>query len=325
MSRLTYVEGVIDALAQSMRADPEVFLMGQDIGPFGGTMQSTKGLWEEFGYERVMDTPIAEAGAVGAAIGAALQGLKPVIEISFGEFLASAMAEIVCQAPGIYYYSGQRATLPLVIRTKVGDGPYRGHPQSYEAWFAHVPGLKVVMPSFPDDCKGLMVAAIQDPNPVLFIEDMYLYHAIRGEVADGLWETPIGKARTVREGKDVTVIATGWVLHKAMTAARDLAKEGIDVEIIDPRTLAPLDTEAFLTSVKKTGKVVIAHEAWKIGGIGAEIAAGIAEEGFRDLKAPIVRVGAPHTPIPIPKSLRDTYIPDVSDVAEAVRKVVAWK
>ncbi|HUZ77524.1 MAG TPA: transketolase C-terminal domain-containing protein [Chloroflexota bacterium] len=324
MSRLTYVEGVIDALAESMREDPDVFLMGQDIGPFGGTMQSTKGLWEEFGYDRVIDTPISEAGAVGAAIGAALQGLKPVIEISFGEFLASTMAELVCQAPGVYYYTGQRATLPLVVRTKIGDGPYRGHPQCYESWFAHIPGLKVVMPAFPDDCKGLMVAAIREPNPVLFIEDMYLYHAIRGEVASGLWETPIGQAKVVRTGTHATVIATGWMLHKALTAARNLAREGVELEVIDPRTLAPLDMPAFLMSVKKTGHVVIAHEAWKTGGIGAEIAAGIAEDGFGDLKAPIARVGAPHTPIPIPKPLRDTYIPDVPDIESAVRKVLAW-
>jgi pyruvate dehydrogenase E1 component beta subunit len=289
-------------------------------------MQSTKGLWEEFGYERVMDTPISEMGATGIAVGAALAGLKPVMELSFGEFLASAMNEVACQMPGVYYYTAGHSNLPIVVRTKIGDGPYRGHPQCYEAWLAHVPGLKVVMPAFPDDCKGLMVAAIREPNPVLFVEDMYLYHAIRGEVPEELYETPIGKARVVREGKDVTVIATGWYVHKAIAAARQLARDdGIEVEIVDPRTLSPLDTDTILQSVKKTGRAVTAHEAWKIGGFGAEISAEIAEDGFGYLKAPIARVGAPHTPIPIPKPLRDAYLPDVPEIVDAVKKVVSWR
>ena len=323
--RITYVEGVIEALAQCMREDPDVFLMGQDIGPFGGTMQSTKGLWEEFGYERIMDTPISEGGVAGMAVGAALAGLKPVMEISFGEFLTAVMNEVVTQAPGAYYYTDGHSACPVVFRTKIGDGPYRGHPQCYEAWFAHIPGLKVVMPAFPDDCKGLMAAAIREPNPVLFVEDMYLYHAIRGEVVEELYETPIGKARVVREGKDASIIATGWYVHKAIAAARQLAQEGIEAEVVDPRTLAPLDTETILASVKKTGRAVTAHESWKIGGFGAEIAAQIAEEGFASLKAPIVRVGAPHTPIPIPKPLRDVFLPDVDDIVAAVKKVVSWR
>lgn len=323
--RITYVEAVIEALAQSMREDPEILLLGQDIGPFGGTMQSTAGLWEEFGYDRVMDTPISEGGAAGLAVGAALMGLKPVMEISFGEFLTAVMNEVVTQAPGVYYYTGGHSNCPVVFRTKIGDGPYRGHPQCYEAWFAHIPGLKVVMPSQPDDCKGLMVAAIRDPNPVLFVEDMYLYHAIRGEVGEDLYETPIGQARIMREGKDATVVATGWYVHKAIAAARQLSRDGIEVEIIDPRTLAPLDTATILTSVKKTGRLVTAHESWKIGGFGAEVAAQIAEEGFGDLKAPIVRVGAPHTPIPIPKPLRDVFLPDVDDIVAAVKKVTSWR
>ncbi len=308
-----------------MHADAAVFLMGQDIGPFGGTMQSTSGLWEEFGYDRVIDTPISEMGTAGLAVGAAMQGLRPVMEISFGEFLASAMNEVVTQAPGVYYYTGGRANCPVVFRTKIGDGPYRGHPQCYESWFMHIPGLKTVMPAFPDDCKGLMIAAIRDPNPVLFIEDMYLYHAIRGEVPEGLYETPIGKARVVREGKDATVIATGWYVHKAIAAGRQLARDGIEIEIVDPRTLSPLDTATILESVEKTGRAVTAHEAWKIGGVGAEIAAEIAEEGFQYLKAPIVRVGAPHVPVPIPKPLRDTYLPDVPDIVAAVKKVFQYR
>jgi acetoin:2,6-dichlorophenolindophenol oxidoreductase subunit beta len=325
MARLTYAEAVIQALAQSMRQDPEVFLMGQDIGPFGGTMQSTKGLWEEFGYDRVMDTPISEGGCCGMAIGAALEGLKPVFEISFGEFLSAVMNEVVTQAPGVYYYTAQKSSCPIVFRSKIGDGPYRGHPQCYESWFMGIPGLKVVMPAFPDDCKGLMVAAIRDPNPVLFLEDMYLYHAIRGEVSDELYETPIGQARVVRQGKDATVIATGWYVHKSLAAARQLAQDGIELEVVDPRTLAPLDLETILASVEKTGRVVTAHESWKTGGAGAEISAEIVEQGFQYLKAPIIRVGAPNAPIPIPKPLRDVFLPDVEDIVQAVRKVVAWQ
>jgi len=324
MPRLTYVEGVIQGLAQTMREDPDVFLMGQDIGPFGGTMQSTKGLWEEFGYDRVMDTPISEGGCCGIAVGAAMMGLKPVFEISFGEFLTAVMNEVVTQAPNAYYYTRGNTNVPVVFRTKVGDGPYRGHPQCYESWFIGIPGLKVVMPAFPDDCKGLMVAAIREPNPVLFVEDMYLYHAVRGEVPEELYETPIGKAKVVREGKDATVVATGWYVHKSIAAARQLAQEGIEVEIVDPRSLAPLDIETILSSVRKTGHLVTAHESWKIGGVGAEIAAEVAEQGFQYLKAPIARVGAPPTPIPIPKPLRDVYLPDVKDIVDAVKKVVSW-
>ena len=254
-----------------------------------------------------------------------MEGLKPVFEVSFGEFMAAVMNEVVTQAPNAYYYTGKNTNCPVVFRTKIGDGPYRGHPQCFESWFMGIPGLKVVMPAFPDDCKGLMVAAIREPNPVLFIEDMYLYHAVRGEVQDGLYETPIGKAKIVREGKDATVIATGWYVHKAIAAGRQLAQDGIEIEIVDPRTLAPLDTDTILASVKKTGRAVTAHESWKIGGAGAEIAAQIAEQGFQYLKAPIVRVGAPDTPIPIPKPLRDTYLPDVKDIVEAVQKVVGWQ
>ncbi|MBV9119071.1 MAG: alpha-ketoacid dehydrogenase subunit beta, partial [Chloroflexi bacterium] len=270
-------------------------------------------------------TPISEGGVTGIAIGAALAGLKPIMEISFGEFVTSAMNEIVTQAPNIYYYTDGRAHCPVVFRTKMGDGPYRGHPQCFESWFMHVPGLKVVMPSQPDDCKGLLVAAVRDPNPVLFVEDMYLYHAIRGEVPRDIYETPIGQARVVREGTDVTVVAIGWHVHKAIAAARQLDREGISIEIVDPRTLSPLDLDTILSSVKKTGRLVTAEESWKIGGSGAEIAAQVAEQGFGFLKAPITRVGAPHVPVPIPKPLRDVYLPDVDDIVAAVKKVTSWQ
>src|SRR5581483_1589010 len=211
----TYVEAVIEALAQCMREDPDIFLMGQDIGPFGGTMQSTKGLWEEFGYERVMDTPISEGGTAGMAVGAAMMGLKPVMEISFGEFLASVMNEVVTQAPGAYYYTGGKTNCPVVFRTKIGDGPYRGHPQCYEAWFAHIPGLKVVMPSNPADAKGLMHAALRDENPVLFCEPMSLYHLRRDPVPPERYETPLGRAAIARPGRDLSVIAYGALVPAA--------------------------------------------------------------------------------------------------------------
>jgi pyruvate dehydrogenase E1 component beta subunit len=210
-----------------------------------------------------------------------------------------------------------------VLRTRVGDGPYRGHPQCYESWFAHVPGLKVVMPATPADAKGMMVAAIRDPNPVLFFEHMYLYHGVRGDVPEGDHTTPLRRAVVRREGSDVTVAATAWMVHKSLAAAERLAGEGADVEVVDLASLAPLDTETLAASIKKTGRLVVAHEAWKVGGFGAEVASFAAERCFFDLDAPVVRVGAPHVPVPISKPLRDLFLPDVDDVAGAVRSVLA--
>jgi pyruvate dehydrogenase E1 component beta subunit len=261
---------------------------------------------------------------VGAAIGAATFGQRPIVEISFGEFLPIAMSQIVLQAANIHYMTAGRASVPVVIRTRVGDGPYRGHPQSYEAWFPHVPGLKVVVPSLPRDAGRLMRAAIRDPNPVLFFESMALYHAIRDEVPDDDEPLPIGTACAVRPGKDVTVAATGQLVHHSLAAADELAKEGISVDVIDVRCLAPLDLDTIVGSVRKTSRLVIAHEAWKVGGIGAEMSAEVAEAALDALDAPIVRVGAPRAPVPSAKSLRDLFLPNERDVIEAVRKVMSF-
>ena len=321
--RLTFVEALVEGIRGEMRRDPDVFIIGQDVGPMGGAMQGAKGLFDEFGPRRVRDAPISESAMVGAAVGAALLGKRPIVEISFGEFLPAAMNQIVLQAANLHYMTAGAAAVPLVLRTRIGDGPYRGHPQCYESWFVHVPGLKVVMPATPADAKGMMVAAIRDPNPVLFFEHMFLYHAIRGDVPDGEHTTPLQRAVVRRAGADVTAAATGWMVHKALAAAEQLAAEGVSVEVVDLASLAPLDAATLGASIKKTGRLVIAHEAWKVGGFGAEVAAFAAERCFFDLDAPIVRVGAPHAPVPLSKPLRDLFLPDAADVVAAVRSALA--
>ena len=322
--RMTFVEAIVEAIREEMRRDPNVFLLGQDIGPMGGSLRSTLGLWEEFGPTRIFDTPISESAAAGICLGAALEGLRPILDISFGEFLASAMPQIVLHAPVVHWLTLGKARVPLTIRTKVGEGPYGGHPQCFEAWFTHVPGLKVVMPSTPADAKGLMKTAIRDDDPVLFFEHMYLYHGVRDEVPEGEHLVPIGRAEVKRPGKDVTVAATAWMVHRALQAARQFAAEGVEVEVLDLRTLAPLDTTTLLASVRKTGRLVVAHEAWKIGGLGAEVAATVAEQAFGSLRAPIVRVGAPHTPVPAHPTIRRAFLPDAQDIADAVHAVMKY-
>jgi acetoin:2,6-dichlorophenolindophenol oxidoreductase subunit beta len=261
MARLTFVEALVEGIRDEMRRDPTVFLMGQDVGLMGGAMQGSKGLIEEFGPQRVRDTPISESAMVGAAVGAALVGKRPIVEVSFGEFLPTAMNQIVLQAANLHYMTAGKASVPMVLRTRVGDGPYRGHPQSYEAWFAHVPGLKVVMPATAADARGMMVAAIRDPNPVLFFEHMWLYHGARDEVPEGDHVTSLESTPVRRVGRDVTVAATGWMVHKALSAAQQLAAEGIEVEVVDVACLAPLRTEVVEESVRKTSRLVVAHEA----------------------------------------------------------------
>jgi acetoin:2,6-dichlorophenolindophenol oxidoreductase subunit beta len=293
------------------------------VGAMGGAMGGARGLFEEFGPRRVRDAPISESAMVGAAVGAALVGKRPIVEISFGEFLPTCMNQIVLQAANLHYMTAGAARVPLVLRTRIGDGPYRGHPQCYEAWFAHVPGLRVLLPATAEDAKGMMVAAIRDPNPVLFFEHMYLYHAVRGEVPEGDHTTPIDRAFVRREGREVTVAATGWMVHQALAVAERLAGEGIEVEVLDLACLAPLDVETLTASVRKTGRLVVAHEAWKIGGFGAEVAAVAAQECFYHLDAPVLRVGAPHAPVPISKPLRDLFLPDETDILGAVRGVLA--
>jgi pyruvate dehydrogenase E1 component beta subunit len=322
--RVTFVEAVVDGIREEMHRDPNVFLVGQDVGPFGGALRSTLGLWEEFGPARILETPISESAAAGLCVGAALEGLRPILDISFGEFLAAAMTQIAQHAPAVHWLTLGKASVPVTIRTKVGDGPYTHHPHSYEAWFTHVPGLKVVMPSTPADAKGLMKMAIRDDDPVLFFEHMYLYHGVRDEVPEGDHLVPIGRAEVKKPGRDVTVAATAWMVHRGLQAARQLAAEGIDIEVLDLRTLAPLDVPAILESVKRTGRLVIAHEAWKIGGIGAEVSATVAEQAFGSLKAPIVRVGAPHVQIPSHPTIRRAFLPNAQSIMDAVRAVMKY-
>jgi pyruvate dehydrogenase E1 component beta subunit len=323
--RLTFAEALLEGLAEEFRRDPRVFMYGQDVGAFGGIMQSCQGLLAEFGPRRVRGAPISESAIVGTAIGAALFGQRPVVEISFGEFLPCAMNQLVLQAPNLHYMTAGAASAPLVVRTRVGDGPYRGHPQSYEAWFAHLPGLKVVMPATPADAKGLIKAAIRDEGPVLFFEHMFLYHGVRGAVPTEEYLTPIGPAAIRRPGRDLTIAATAWMVHKALSAAEDLAREGIEAEVIDLRTLSPLDTDTVVESVRRTGRLVVAHEAWKIGGIGGEVAATVAEQAFEALRGPIVRVGAPHVPIPSASDLRNLVIPQKSHLLAAARQTLAGR
>jgi pyruvate dehydrogenase E1 component beta subunit len=319
--RITYMEAVVEAIAAEMRRDERVFFLGQDVGPLGGPLQGARGLFEQFGPRRVRETPISESAMVGVAIGAALFGQRPIVEVSFGEFLPAAMNQLINQAPNIHYMTAGRARVPLVVRTRVGDGPYRGHPQDYSAWFAHVPGWTVVMPATPADAKGLMTAAIRSDDPVLFVEPMSLVHAPRGEVAAGESVEPIGPARVARAGRDATVVAIGALLPPALQAAEQLARERIEVEVVDLRTLRPWDRQTVVESVRRTGRLVTAHEAWIEGGVGAEIVATVVERALADLLAPPVRVGA--APVPIPSgALRAHALPGAAAVAQAVRAVM---
>ncbi len=326
MSReLSYAEAIREALRQAMEADPAVVLLGEDIGVYGGAFGVTDGLLELFGPERVRDTPISEAAITGCAIGAALTGLRPVLEVQFMDFITLCMEQLVLQAAKIRYMFGGKAQLPMVVRTPAGAGTGAAaqHSGSLEGWFVHVPGLKVVAPSTPADAKGLLLASIRDPNPVIFVEHKLLYRT-RGDVPEEPYEIPLGQADVKRAGTDVTVVATSGMVPRAMAAAERLAGEGVSVEVVDPRTLRPLDTETILRSVRKTGRVVIVYEAVKTLGIGAEIAARIAEsDALYHLQAPVVRVGGAECPIPYNRGLERAAVPQEEDVVRAVREVLA--
>jgi pyruvate/2-oxoglutarate/acetoin dehydrogenase E1 component len=317
---LTQTEAVIDAIASEMRRDQRVFYIGQDVGAMGGSLQGTRGLLAEFGVGRVREAPIAESAMVGAAIGAALFGQRPIVEISFGEFIPAAMNQLINQAPNIHYMTGGAARVPLVVRTRVGDGPYGGHPQDYSAWFAHVPGWKVVMPGQPSDARALMLGAIRDDNPVLFIEAMSLAHAPRGSVAGEDEAMPLGQARIARAGDDATLAAIGSMVPASLRAADTLAAEGMNVEVIDIRSLQPLDTRCIVASVRRTGRLVTVHEAWVTGGLGAEIAAAVVEAGADLLRAPVARVGTAAVPTPSGK-VRQYALPNAERIVAAVRTV----
>jgi 2-oxoisovalerate dehydrogenase E1 component len=319
----TMAEALNQALYAELEGDARVFVMGEDVGLIGGIFQVTRGLREKFGEDRVRDTPISEATFVGAGVGAAIAGLRPVVEIQIWDFIAMTMDQVVNQAAKFRFMLGGRPTVPLVIRGPQGGGIRLAaqHSQSLEAWFAHVPGLVVVAPSTPYDAKGLLISAIRDDNPVIFLEHKALY-ATRGPVPDATYAIPLGRADVKRVGSDVTVVATQVMVGRALAAAADLDKEGVSVEVIDPRTLVPLDEGMILASVAKTHRLVIAHEAVKRGGFGAEIAALVAEKAMDELDAPIARVGARSVPMPYNDALERATIPSVDDIVTAIRHVL---
>jgi len=324
MKEMTYAEAVREALRQEMIRDDSVFLIGEDVGRYGGAFGVSYGLVDEFGEDRVRDTPISEAGIMGAATGAALMGMRPVAEIMFMDFTTIAMDQLVNQAAKLRFMFGGKAKVPLVLRTPGGSGTGAAahHSQSLEAWFVHVPGLKVVMPSTPYDAKGLLVASIRDDNPVIFVEHKLLYKT-KGPVPEEEYTIPLGTADVKRTGRDLTIVATSIMVPRVLEAAETLAGEGIDVEVVDPRTLKPLDEETIFSSVIKTGKVLIAHEACKTGGAGAEIAARIAEsEAFDYLDAPIKRLAGLDIPVPYNRNLERRMVPQVEDIVAAARELV---
>ena len=322
MRELTYAQAINEALIQNLERDERVFLMGEDIGKYGGIFQVTAGLLDKFGPARVIDTPISEAGFVGAAIGAAMTGMRPVVEIMFIDFTTCAMDMIVNQMAKIHYMFGGRGKVPMVLRTNIGAG--RGaaaqHSQSFHAFFIHIPGLIVVTPSSPYDAKGLMNTAILDDNPIMFIEHKKLY-ATKGPVPEEYYTIPFGKADIRREGKNITIVATHAMVNRSLIVAEEFSKDGIEIEIVDPRTLRPLDKGAILESVKKTKRLIVADEGPVTCGVSSEISAMIAEEAIEYLQAPILRVGSPDTPVPFSPPLEKIYIPDEEDLREAVSKM----
>ena len=321
---LSFAQAIQEAMAIAMQADDRVFLMGEDIGVYGGAFQVTGNLVERFGEDRVMDTPISELGGAGVAVGAALTGSRPIYEFQFSDFSALAMEQIVNQAAKLRYMLGGAVSVPVVFRlpTGSGTGAAAQHSQSLEAWFAHVPGLKVVEPTTPHDAKGLLLAAIADPDPVLFFEHKLLYKT-KGPVPEGHYTVPLDKAVVRRVGRDVTIVAVGIMAPRALDAATELAKSGIEAEVIDPRSLRPLDLPAIIASVRKTSRLMCVYEGVKTLGIGAEISAAIAEsEAFAYLDAPIVRLGGAETPIPYSPVLEKAAVPQTADIVAAAMRLV---
>jgi pyruvate/2-oxoglutarate/acetoin dehydrogenase E1 component len=322
MAETTYVKAVNSTLAEAMRADEGVLVIGEDVAE-GGPYTATAGLAEEFGTERVLNTPISEAAICGVAIGAAQSGKRPVLEIMFIDFLTLALDQLVNAAAKAHFMSGGQLRVPMVLRTQGGAGT-RGaaqHSQSLEAWLTHIPGLKVVMPSRAADAAGLLASAIADPNPVVFIENKTLYFR-KEEVAEGAEPVPIGRASTLREGSDVTIVGLSRLVGEALDAAEQLAGEGIEAEVIDPHTLVPFDLETVLKSVRHTNRLVVAHEAVEHGGFGAEIAAEVQAAAFDFLDAPVQRVGAPFTPVPLSPALEDAYIPGADEIYAAAHETL---
>jgi len=319
MAVLSYLEAIRLAMFEEMEKDPRVFVIGEDVGTYGGAFRVTQGFLERFGRERVIDTPISESAIVGASIGAALMGMRPIAEMQFIDFISCAFDMIVNYAAKSRYRWG--GGVPIVVRGPCGGGVHGGpfHSQNPESYFMNVPGLKIVAPATALDAKGLMTAAIRDPDPVLYLEHKFLYRRIKEEVPDGEVVTPIGKARVAREGRDVSILTYAAMLHVALEAAEATAKDGISVEVVDLRTLLPLDEEAILASARKTGKVMVLHEATRTGGPGGEIAALVAERAFESLDAPVMRVAPPDTPVPYAPTLEEFFLPNADKVGQAIR------
>ena len=321
MAEMTYLQAISDGLREEMRRDDAVFCLGEDIGAFGGAFKVTDGFLEEFGADRVLDTPLAENMIIGASIGAAIEGMRPVAEMQFADFISCGFDQLVNVAGKLHYRQG--VSVPMVVRLPSGGGFSGGpfHSQNPEAWFIQAPGLKVVAPATADDAKGLLTSAIRDPNPVCFLEHKGLYRHVKGEVPEGEHAVPLGEARTAREGEELTVIAYGSAVPLALEAAEQL---GEDIEVIDLRTLNPLDSETILTSVRKTGKVLIAHEATQSCGVGAEVASLVSERAFEFLDGPIRRLTAADVPIPFSPALEQAVLPQLDDMKEACRELLAY-
>jgi 2-oxoisovalerate dehydrogenase E1 component beta subunit len=321
----TYLVAIAEALWEEMERDERVFLLGEDIGVYGGAFKVTEGFIERFGPERVMDTPIAEETIVGMALGAAMEGFRPVAEFQYADFMSSGFDEITTALARYHYRSG--VPTPVVLRAPSGGGVRASsfHSTNPEPWFAHTPGLKVVCPAFPSDAKGLLKSAIRDDNPVVFLEHKWIYRRVKEVVSeDPDFLVPIGKAKVRREGTDVTIVTYGAMVHHALDAAEELAGKGVSAEIVDLRSIQPLDTETILASVAKTSRALVLYESYRFLGTGAEVAAVIAEEGFEHLDAPVVRLAPPNVPVPFSPTLEDAYLPQVSDIVAAVDKLSAW-
>jgi len=326
MREITYLEAINEALMEEMARDEKVFIMGEDIGMGygGGIFGTTRGLLDKFGPERVIDTPISESAIAGCAVGAALIGYRPIVEFMFSDFMTIAMDQIVNLSAKMRWCMGGDIGVPIVYRAAYGGGVGAAlqHSQTFEAWFAHVPGLKVVLPSTPADAKGLLKAAVRDDDPVIFLEHKFLYRQLKGPVPEGDYLVPIGRGDVKREGKDISIIAYSAMVQRALEAANALGKEGISVEVVDPRAILPLDEEIILKSVEKTGKAVIVHEAPTFGGFGGEIAALLADKGFDYLDGPVKRVGGLFCPVPFSLTMEQLYLPSVDRIIQAVYELI---
>jgi 2-oxoisovalerate dehydrogenase E1 component beta subunit len=321
----TYLIAIAEALWEEMMRDERVYMLGEDIGAYGGAFKVTEGFIEQFGAERVMDTPIAEETIVGMAMGSAMEGYRPVAEFQYADFMSSGFDEITTALARYHYRTG--VPLPVVLRAPSGGGVRASnfHSTNPEPWFAHAPGLKVICPAFPSDAKGLLKSAIRDDNPVIYLEHKWIYRRIKEKVSeDPDFLIPIGKAAVKRQGTDVSVITYGAMVHKAIEAAENLAARGISAEIVDLRTITPLDVETILTSVAKTSRALVLYESHRFLGVGAEVAATIAEEAFQELDAPVMRLAPPNTPVPFSPTLEDAYLPQIADIEAAIERLSTW-